>query len=150
MEICWIGCDNGNKPMTTSVALDISPSTFLRGFRGRVADARIAYPEVLHVEVRDQAGELWRFATQDARFTPSDPARLAGQVLEHAEIDPSTAELCCRFADGSQLLVIPAAQEAADDPPNWELITPDHLTLEFGPGLRWQIGRSDAPAPSSR
>jgi hypothetical protein len=29
------------------------------------------------------------------------------------------------------------------DPPNWELITPDHLTLEFGSGPRWQIASSD-------
>lgn len=136
--------------MATSVALDTSPSTILRGLRGKIVDARIAYPEVLHVEVHDEAGEQWRFATQDAEFSPSGPARLVGRVLEKAELDPVTAALRCRLADGSQLLVTPAAEEAADDPPNWELITPDHLTLEFGPGLRWQIGRSDTPASSSR
>lgn len=134
--------------MATSVALDTSPSTILRSLRGRIVDARIAYPQVLHLELRDEAGELWRFATQDAEFTPSDPARLVGQVLEQVELDPMTAELRGRLDDGTKLLVTPAAEEAADDPPNWELITPDHLTLEFGPGLRWQIGRSDAPASS--
>ncbi len=134
--------------MGTSVALDTSPSTILRSLRGRIVDARIAYPRVLHLELRDEAGELWRFATQDAEFTPSDPARLVGQVLERVELDPMTAELRGRLDHGTKLLVTPAAEEAADDPPNWELITPDHLTLEFGPGLRWQIGRSDAPASS--
>ena len=136
--------------MATSVALDTSPSTILRSLRGQIVDARIAYPEVLHVEVRDETGELWRFATQDAEFSPSDPARLVGRALERAEIDPITTALRCRLSDGSHLQVTPAAEEAADDPPNWELITPDHLTLEFGPGLRWQIGRSDAPASSRR
>lgn len=136
--------------MATSVALDTSPSTILRSLRGRIVDARIAYPEVLHVEVRDGRGELWRFATQHAEFNPSNPSRLVGQALERVELDPMTAELRGHLADGSQLLVIPAAEEAADDPPNWELITPDHLTLEFGPGLRWQIRRSDVPVSSRR
>jgi len=34
--------------------------------RGQIVDARIAYPEVLYVEVKDSADELWRLATQDA------------------------------------------------------------------------------------
>jgi hypothetical protein len=38
---------------------------------------------------------------------------------------------------------MPGAREASDDPPNWELITPDGLVLEFGPGLRWQISGAD-------
>ncbi len=129
--------------MAISVALDTSPITILRSLRGKIVDARIAYPGVLHVEIRDETGELWRFATQDAEFEPADPTRLVGQRLEEARLDPITAALRCRLSDGSQLLVTPAAEEAADDPPNWELITPGHLTLEFGPGLRWQIGRSD-------
>lgn len=134
--------------MATSVALDTSPSTILRSLRGRIVDARIAYPEVLHVEVRDEAGELWRFATQDADFEPADPARLVGQTLEEAKVDPITVELRCRLSDGSQLVVVPGPAAAADDPPNWELISPDHLTLEFGPGLRWQIGSAEARVSS--
>jgi hypothetical protein len=134
--------------MATSVALDTSPSTILRSLRGEIVDARIAYPEVLHVEVRDDQGELWRFATQDAEFTPSEPARLIGLTMNDAKVDPITAELRCDLSDGSQLIVEPGTEEAADDPPNWELITPDHLTLEFGPGLRWQIGSSDSRVSS--
>lgn len=52
--------------MATAVALDASPLNVLRPMRGEIVDARIAYPEVLHVEIRDSAGELWHFATQDA------------------------------------------------------------------------------------
>ena len=32
-----------------------------------------------------------------------------------------------------------AEREADDDPPNWELILPGGVLLEFGPGARWQI-----------
>jgi len=126
-----------------SVALDTSPTTILRSLRGRIADARIAYPEILHVEVTDEAGGLWRFATQDAGFEPADPSRLLGRTLEEASIDPVTAELRWRLSGGTELVVVPAPEEAPDDPPAWELITPDHLTLEFGPGLRWQIAGSE-------
>lgn len=126
-----------------SVALDTSPTTILHSLRGRIVDARIAYPEVLHVEVTDEAGGLWRFATQDATFDPADPSCLVGRTLEEAVIDPITTELRWRLSDGTRLVVVPAPEEAPDDPPNWELITPDHLTLEFGPGLRWQIAGSD-------
>jgi hypothetical protein len=125
------------------VALDASPTTILHSLRGRIVDARIAWPEVLHVEVVDEAGGLWLFATQDAAFEPADPSCLVGRTLEEAVIDPITTELRWRLSDGSRLIVVPAPEEAPDDPPNWELITPEHLTLEFGPGLRWQIAGSD-------
>jgi hypothetical protein len=49
--------------------------------RGRVTDARMAYPDVLHVEVRDAAGGMWRLATQDAEFLPNDPTELAGSSV---------------------------------------------------------------------
>jgi hypothetical protein len=52
--------------MATVVALDASPETVLRSMRGPIIDARIAYPNVLHVEVRGSDGELWCLATQDA------------------------------------------------------------------------------------
>lgn len=117
--------------------------------RGRIVDARVAYPEVLHVEVKDSAGELWRLATQDAEWSPSDPAELVGRLVDDADIDGETGELRCKLSDGSLLDVKPAAREAEDDPPNWELITPDGLVLEFGPGVRWQIGSADS-RPSAR
>jgi hypothetical protein len=136
--------------MATVVALDASPANVLRSMRGSIIGARIAYPEVLHVEIRDPSGDLWRLATQDAEWSPSDPNDLVGQSIENAEIDEGTGELRCKLSDGSLLDVKPATRETDDDPPNWELITPGGVVLEFGPGVRWQISGADAPASSRR
>lgn len=130
--------------MTTAVALDASPLNVLRSLRGEIVDARVAYPQVLHADIRDSAGELWRLVTQDAGWTPSDPSQLIGRSIADAEIDEHNGELHCKLSDGSRLDVLPAAQEADDDPPNWELIAPDGLVLEFGPGMRWRIGSADS------
>lgn len=118
--------------------------------RGSIVDARKAYPDVLHVEIRDSAGESWRLATQDAEWTPSNPQELVGQAIEDAKIDEGSGELRCKLSNGSVLDVRPGAHEAEDDPPNWELITPGGVLLEFGPGVRWQISGADAPASSRR
>jgi hypothetical protein len=134
--------------MTTAVALDASPVKVLRLMRGSIVDARLAYPQVLHVDIRDSAGELWRLITQDAEWTPSDPAELIGRSIKDAEIDEDSGALRCGLSDGSRLEVMPAQQEADDDPPNWELIAPDGLVLEFGPGMRWRIGSADARVSS--
>ncbi|HEY5287588.1 MAG TPA: hypothetical protein VIJ50_10830 [Solirubrobacteraceae bacterium] len=64
--------------MAAVVALDVSPANVLRSLRGSIVDARIAYPDVLHVEVRDLRGGLSRLATQDAEWSPSDPGVGAG------------------------------------------------------------------------
>lgn len=136
--------------MTTVVALDASPANVLRSMRGSIVDARIAYPQVLHVEIRDLSGDLWRLATQDAKWSPSEPDDLVGQAIEDASIDEGNGELRCKLSNGSLLDVRPGDREADDDPPNWELITPDGLVLEFGPGLRWQISSADTPASSRR
>jgi hypothetical protein len=134
--------------MATAVTLDTSPINVLRSMRGPIVDARIAYPEVLHVEIKDSAGELWQLATQDADWSPSDPAELVGRSVTDAGIDAETGELSCKLSDGSVLDVRPADREAEDDPPNWELITPDGVLLEFGPGVRWQIGSADSHVSS--
>ena len=135
--------------MATVVALDASPTTVLRSMRGSIVDARIAYPDVLHVEVRDSSGGIWRLATQDADWSPSDPAQLLGRSIDDADIDEESGELRCRLSDGSMLDIKPAAAETMDDPPYWELISPAGVVLEFGPGVRWQISGADA-SPSSR
>jgi hypothetical protein len=132
------------------VHLDASPTNVLRSLRGSIVDPRIAHPDVLHVEVRDAGGNLWRLATQDAEWTPADPAKLVGRSIDDADIDEKTGELRCKLSDGELLDVKPAAREADDDPPNWELITPGGVVLEFGPGVRWQISGADAPASSRR
>lgn len=54
------------------------------------------------------------------------------------------------LSDGSMLDVRPAAVEAEDDPPSWELVSPTGIALQFGPGLRWQIGGADVPVSSRR
>lgn len=132
--------------MATAVTLDTSPLNVLRSMRGSIVDARIAYPEVLHVEIKDSDGELWQLATQDADWSPSDPADLVGRSVADADIDADTGELRCKLSDGSVLDVRPADREAEDDLPYWELITPGGVVLGFGPGVRWQIGSADSRA----
>lgn len=39
--------------MAAVVVLDTSPLNVLRSMRGPIVDARIAYAEVLHVEIKD-------------------------------------------------------------------------------------------------
>lgn len=133
--------------MASVVALDASPVDVLRSMRGSVVAALLSYPDVLHVEIRDSADRNWRLATQDAQWWPSDPSELLDSSIDDAEIDAGTGELRLRRSDRSALVVIPGRREAGDDPPNWELITPDGLTLEFGPGLRWQISSADVRVP---
>jgi hypothetical protein len=118
--------------------------------RGSIVDAQLGYPEVLHVEIKDPAGEMWRLATQDADWTPADPSELIGQSIEDAQIDEESGELRCQLSNGVLLDVKPGRNEADDDPPNWELITPGGVLLEFGPGVRWQISSADEPTSSRR
>jgi len=120
-------------------AFDASPTTVLASLRGPIVDARIAYPDVLHVEVRGSSGELWRLATQDAEWWPPDPRQLMGRSIDDAEIAEQSGGLRCRLSDGSVLAIRPTATEKADGPPYWELIGPSGMALEFGPGIRWQI-----------
>jgi len=136
--------------MATVVDLDASPMNVLRSLRGAIVDARIAYPEVLHVEVRDSRGDVWRLATQDAQWSPTNAAQLVGRSIDDADIDDETGELRCGLSDGTILSVKPAAVESEEDPPNWELFSPAGIVLEFGPGVRWQISSADAPTSSRR
>jgi hypothetical protein len=136
--------------MATVVALDASPTTVLRSMRGEVVDARIAYPDVLHVEGTDGHGGRWRLATQDAEWSPTDPAQLVGRSINDAEIDEKSGELRCELSDGSMLNIKPAPADADDDPPYWELVSPAGVVLEFGPGVRWQISSADDRASSRR
>jgi hypothetical protein len=129
--------------MASVIALDASPASILRSLRGQVLSARIAYPDILHVEVRDSRGELWRLATQDADWSPADPAQLVGRSIVDAHIDERSGELRCALSDGSCFDVTPAAVGAAGDPPCWEIIAPTGIVLEFGPGVRWQVSSAD-------
>jgi hypothetical protein len=118
--------------------------------RGSIVAARVAYPHVLHVEIRDSKGDLWRLATQDAEWSPSATAQLIGRSIEAADIDEKSGELRCKLSGGSVLDIKPAAVKQEGDPPYWELITPAGIVLEFGPGVRWQISSAETPASSLR
>ncbi|HWN72708.1 MAG TPA: hypothetical protein VNN15_02745 [Solirubrobacterales bacterium] len=124
------------------MGLDTSPKSVLREMRGAIVDARIGYPDVLHLEIRDKGGGVWRLATQDADWSPLDPAVLIGESVEDVAVEAGKGGLRCTLSGGDVLEVKPAVRAAADDPPSWELITPEGLLLEFGPGVRWRIGNA--------
>lgn len=131
----------------SAVFVDASPISILQGMRGRIVAAQIAYPDVLHVEIRDAAGAVWRLATQSAGFCPADPGKLINRIVTDAALDPSTGALRCTLDDGTSFAVLPPGEAAQDDPPSWELLVGSSLLLEFGPGLRWQIAQApDAAA----
>jgi hypothetical protein len=135
--------------MSDAVVLDTSPAGILRAMRGPIVAARVAYPDVLHVEVRDSTGALWRLASQTAEFSPRNPSALVDCSIEEAWIDESTGGLRCRLSDSSLLELRPVSSQSHDDPPSWELIAPSGLLLEFGPGLRWQITSPDDDSSTS-
>jgi hypothetical protein len=113
--------------------------------RGQIVDAHIARGFLLDVEVRDSSGGIWRLATQDAEWSPSDPTELFGRSIDDADNDEESGALRCRLSNGSVLDIKPPAAEANDDGPYWELISPDGVVLDFGPGVRWQISGADTP-----
>jgi hypothetical protein len=129
--------------LMAAVALNESPASVLRSLRGDIIAARKAYPDILHVEVRDPRGDVWRLATQDAEWSPSDPSELLDLSAESAEVDEKTGELRLGLSNGSVLKVVPAPHESEDDPANWKLLTPGGLVLVFGPGGGWHFKRSD-------
>lgn len=133
--------------MASVVALNASPANLVQSMHGPIAGARIGYPNVLHLEIQDSSGGLWRLASQDADWSPEDPAQLVGLVLNRASIGDDGA-LRCELSNGSTFEVVPRRTEVVDDPPSWEVIAPDGLALEFGPGLRWQVSSAVAPISS--
>ena len=135
--------------MPVAIALDSSPANVLPEFRGPIVAAQIAFPDVLHVEVRDERGEVWKLATQDARWSPEDPNVLTGQSIVRAGVDPASGDLRCDLSNGSMLVIASRPASARDDPPSWELIAPTGVVLEFGPGMRWQIASADGIDGSS-
>ena len=87
------------------------------------------------LDLADSRAHHWRARLRDA-------GSLEDQV-------PGGGAVWIVLSDGKPLVVTPALGEATDDPPSWELITPDGLALEFGPGLRWQISPADAAPPKT-
>jgi hypothetical protein len=134
--------------MATDVALKTSPATALESMRGRIVDAQLGYPGVLHIAILDSESRVWRLVTQDAEWTPKDPSELVDRSVEGSELDASTAILRLELSDGGVLEIRPGARESETDPPYWEILTPYKQILEFGPGLHWQINEADRPKPS--
>lgn len=128
--------------MATVAAQQASLSSLLGALRGEIIDARLGHPKVLHIQVSDLDGNCWSLVTQDAEWSPTDPADLVGHAIEKAEVG-TEGELRCQLSSGVVLAVTPTELVSDDDPPNWELITPGGVALEFGPGDRWQISGAD-------
>jgi hypothetical protein len=129
----------------TSVIPDISPTELLDGFRGLIEDAHPAYPETIHLEVRDAAGDLWKFSTHDANYSPSDPDVFLGKTVVSADLVGPLGDLTIGFSDGTDFRVTVEPQTAPDDPVNWRLYTPDGFILAWGPGVHWAMKRGDEP-----
>lgn len=122
----------------TTVIPDLSPSDLLSRFRGTIIKAAPGYPEVLHLDLRDEDGAVWGFSTFYAEYSPSDPQFFLGKTVVDVALEPS-GELVMRFADGSGFKVLPEPEEPDDELPSWRLFTPDGLVLRFRPRGRWDL-----------
>jgi hypothetical protein len=128
-----------------SVIPDISPKQLLKDFRGPIVDAHPAYPETIHLEIRDAAGGLWKFATHDAYYSPSDPDVFPGKTVANVDLEGPLGNLTIGFSDGTDFRVTVEPQDAQDNPVNWRLYTPDGFILAWGPGVHWALKRGDEP-----
>jgi hypothetical protein len=137
--------------VTTDIPPDISPSDLLSRIRGPVVHAAPGYPEVIHLEVRDAEGARWRFSTNYAEYAPSDPELLLEKTVVAVDLERS-GKLIMGFSDGSTFAVLPIPldpQESGEYLETWNLITPDGLSLWYGPRGRWLMRRaSDPPGPA--
>jgi hypothetical protein len=95
--------------------------------------------------VTDAEGGLWRFATWEADYSPTDPEGLAGKTVVSADLDEPGGKLTIGFSDGTTFTVTPIPDEEDDAIENWELFTPEGLVLSYGPRGRWQLGKATDP-----
>ncbi len=121
---------------------DISPSELLARMRGPIIRANPAYPEVIQMRIRDSKGEVWRFSTSYAEFSPSDPDFFLGKIVADIEFDVS-GRLKMLFEDDSEFNVFPEPEGPDDDLSAWNLITPDGLSLRFRPRGLWTLRSAD-------
>jgi hypothetical protein len=130
-----------------TVVRDITPTELLSRFRGEIFAADPGYPEVLLLKVRDDNGGQWWFSSGYAEYSPSDPDVFLGKTVVSAEIHPSGG-LTVGFPDCPNLEVRPLPLEpgeSADDLETWELIAPDGLVIDYGPGERWALEELGRP-----
>lgn len=125
-----------------TVVPNLSPSEILSHLRGTIVYAAPGYPEVIIFRVKDAKGDIWRFMTLYADYSPSDPELFLGKMVVDVNLDRS-GELTMRFSDGSEFNVLPEPEEPDDELMTWLLITPDGLSLRFRPRGRWELGRAD-------
>lgn len=128
-----------------SVIPDISPVELLGKFRGPITAANPAYPETIHLEVRDGEDGLWKFATHDAAYSPSDPEAFPGKTVVSADLEGPLGNLSIGFSDGTCFRVTVEPPDTEDDPVNWRLYTPDGFVLAWGPGVKWELKRGSDP-----
>jgi hypothetical protein len=128
----------------TILTSNTSPAAVLGRFRGRVTKARITYPERAAFDVTDADGGEWYLATWDAAFVPEDPKELDGKTVVGADLDESSQVLTVNFSDGALFTATPIVYED-EDVENWELFTPEGLTLRYGPRGRWELGSTTDP-----
>jgi hypothetical protein len=135
-----------------TVVRNITPTDLLSRFRGQVFAADPGYPEVLLLKVRDDKGGQWWFSSDYAEYSPSDPSVFLGKTVAAADIHPSGG-LTVGFSDGSSLEVRPIPLppgDSGEDLETWDLIAPDGLIVNYGPGERWTLEELGHPPCSFR
>jgi Family of unknown function (DUF6188) len=121
-----------------TVIPDLSPSDLLSRLRGMIVDAAPGYPEVIHLDVKDENGAVWGFSTWYAEFSPTDPELLLGKTVVDVDFERS-GKLTMRFSDGGEFNVSPEPEEPDDELETWTLLTPDGLALRFRPRGLWDL-----------
>jgi len=144
--------------------------------RGRVRDVARGFADELLVDVDGPDGE-WLVGTQASAWQVSrgssvgsahvgdraaDEIASAARLLAGAEVRGMRVDrgldLIVELDGGGRLLVQAKAASPAhdDDPPYWEVFTPDGLVLAAGPGPRWSATPADVaeqqlprPAPTN-
>lgn len=129
--------------MAQMVIPDLSPSDLLSRLRGQIVDARPTYPERMRLEIDDVDGARWRFVTHFSDYAPADPDALRTKTVVDAKLDRRSGDLAIALSDGSAFEVTCVRGE--DELPSWRLFTPEGLTLTYGPGPEWKLGRATDP-----
>jgi hypothetical protein len=124
---------------------DTSPASLLARVRGSVTEARLTYPERVHLEVMDIHGGRWLLATWEAEYSPTDPEEFSAKTVVSAVLDDRSRVLTIGFSDGTDFTVTPIPDDEDDAIENWELFTPDGLLLTYGPWGRWHLGKATDP-----
>jgi hypothetical protein len=131
----------------TIVIPDLSPPDLLGRLRGTIVDAAPGYPEVIHLEVKDDDGAVWGFSTWYAEFSPTDPELLLGKTVVEVDFERS-GKLTMRFSDGSKFEVRPEPEEPDDELETWTLLTPNGLVLRFRPRGLWDLVPGSTVTPA--